>query len=188
MEQPSSPSQLRELTSGLARGDDAAWTEFHRNYGPLLFRQFLAATWGDHDLASEALQHAYLRIARHARPCDSAPMFVAWLRLVGRSALADCRRSKRRFWQWFDHRDNDTVAPSAIDQDREEKMQAALDRALGQLDPDSRTLLETKYVSGTDVRSLAAKLEISEKAVESRLTRARAELRRLLLLALSRDE
>ena len=82
--EPAVPSPLRELTSGLARGDDTAWTQFHRDYGPGIFRQLLAETRGDHDLASEALQQTYLRVARHARPCDSAPMFAGWLRLVAR--------------------------------------------------------------------------------------------------------
>src|SRR4051812_13997020 len=84
MESPTAPSPLSALTAGLARGDDAAWGEFHREYGRGLFRQLLAATRGDHALSSDALQQAYLRIARHARPCDSIPMFRAWLRTVAR--------------------------------------------------------------------------------------------------------
>ena len=84
MEPAAAPSALHALTSGLARGNDLAWIEFHRDYGPGIFRQLLAATRGDHDLAGEALQQTYLRIARHARPCDSAPMFATWLRTVAR--------------------------------------------------------------------------------------------------------
>ena len=42
--------------------------------------------------------------------------------------------------------------------------------------------------SGTDVRTLAEKLGISPKAAESRLSRARAELRRELVVALARHE
>ena len=86
MEPAAAPSALRKLTTSLARGDDPAWAQFHRDYGPGIFRQLLAETRGDHDLASEALQQTYLRVARHARPCDSAPMFAGWLRVVARSA------------------------------------------------------------------------------------------------------
>jgi DNA-directed RNA polymerase specialized sigma24 family protein len=56
------------------------------------------------------------------------------------------------------------------------------------LPPDDRALLEAKYFSGTDVRSLAHQLAITPKAAESRLTRARAELRRLLETALRHAE
>ncbi len=183
MEQVSAPSPLVELTSGLARGDDAAWAEFHRDYGPRIFRQLLAASWGNHDLASEALQQTYLRIARHARPCDSAPMFAAWLRVVARSALNDCRRRRRSFWQLLNRRAFD---PTDLDSstEQEDQLLATLDAVLATLDPDDRALLEAKYFSGTDVRTLAERLAISQKAAESRLTRARAELRKRLIAAL----
>lgn len=190
MEPAAAPSALRELTAGLACGDDAAWAEFHRDYGPGIFRQLLAGTRGDHDLANEALQQTYLRVARHARPCDSAPMFAGWLRVVARSSLHDARRRRRTFWDLLRHRDaasSDDAADSAADS-REAALASALDTALAQLTASDRTLLEEKYFAGRDVRTLAAHLDVTPKAIESRLTRARAELRRHLLAALRRHE
>lgn len=179
---------MHTLTTGLARGDDVAWTRFHRDYGPALFRQLLAATRGDHHLAGEALQQTYLRVARHARPCDSAAMFAAWLRVVAHSALNDCRRRRRSFWSLLTRRHADpTDTPVVADTD-EPALLAALDTALSELTPEDRALLQAKYYTATDVRSLAAKLTISEKAVESRLTRARAALRQRLVAALARHE
>jgi RNA polymerase sigma-70 factor (ECF subfamily) len=187
MEQAASPSRLRELTAALARGDDAAWAEFHRDYGPGLFRYLLGGTRGDYDLAAEALQQTYLRVARHARPCDSAPIFGGWLRTLASSALNDCRRRRKSFWSLLSRPEaapDDSAANPAAD----DHLFAALDAALGQLDAADRALLEDKYFTGADVRSLATNLAVSPKAVESRLTRARAELRRHLTLALSRHE
>ena len=60
--------------------------------------------------------------------------------------------------------------------------------SLATLDPEDRALLEAKYFSGSDVKSLAEKLTLTPKAIESRLTRARAELRRRLEVALSRHD
>jgi RNA polymerase sigma-70 factor, ECF subfamily len=180
---------LRLLTSGLARGDDAAWTQFHRNYGPIIFRQLLAATRGDHDLASEALQQTYLRVARSVRPCESEAMFVRWLRVVARSVLLDCWRRRRSFWQMLQRRHADPSGPARLEgDDGEDRVLACLDTALSQLDADDRVLLEAKYFAGSDVRTLAEKLSISAKAAESRLTRARAELRRRMVEALARHE
>ncbi|MEO5961025.1 MAG: sigma-70 family RNA polymerase sigma factor, partial [Opitutaceae bacterium] len=179
---------LLDLTAALARGDDRAWAEFHRDYGPGIFRQLLAATRGDHDLASEALQQTYLRIARHARPCDSAPEFSAWLRLVARTALSDCRRRRVSFWQLLTRRGDDPSDTDAMTALEDERLQASLESALALLEPEDRLLLEAKYFSGADVRSIAEKLAISPKAAESRLTRARAALRRHLLAALARHE
>lgn len=188
MEPATSPPRLRELTTALARGDDAAWSEFHRDYGPGIFRYLLGGTRGDYDLAAEALQQTYLRVARYARPCDSAPEFGGWLRTLASSALNDCRRRRKSFWgllQRPEASQGETVSESAA---FDERLFASLDEALAQLDAAERALLEEKYFSGADVRSLAAKLEVTPKAVESRLTRARAELRRHLVAALARHE
>ncbi|HVS52071.1 MAG TPA: sigma-70 family RNA polymerase sigma factor [Opitutaceae bacterium] len=188
---PLSPSRtdaspLRALTMALARGDDASWARFHRDYGPAIFRRLLALTRGDHDLASEALQQTYLRIARYARPCDSEAEFATWLRVVARTALSDCRRRRQSFWQLLRRR---AVEPDSANLDAEDdRLLAALDGALALLDADDRALLEAKYLAGADVRSIASRLGISAKAAESRLTRARAELRHRLLAALPRHE
>lgn len=183
--EPALPSPLRDLTTGLARGDDIAWQEFHRVYGPRLFRWFLAATRGDHTLASEALQQAYLRIARHARRCEVEAEFVAWLRRVTQSALSDCRRRRASFWRLLSRRREE---PADLDSSSDARLEAALEIALAVLEPGDRALLEGKYFSGISVRDLAASLNLSAKAVESRLTRARAALRRQLQQQLSRDE
>jgi RNA polymerase sigma-70 factor (ECF subfamily) len=171
---------LRVLTTGLACGDDASWMQFHREYGPAIFRQLLAATHGDYDLASEALQQTYLRIARHARPCDSEAQFASWLRLAAHSALSDCRRRRKSYFELLRHRAADPA--ERIDDDG--PLFAALDDSLAALAPEQRALLEAKYFRRESVQGIADRLGLSAKAVESRLTRARAELRERLNLAL----
>ncbi|CAN5606844.1 N/A [soil metagenome] len=180
MERSASPSPLLALTTGLARGDDHAWDDFHREYGPEIFRYLLAAARGDADLADEALQQSYLRIARHARPCDSAPVFAAWLRVVARTAISDCRRGRRNFWGLL-QRYHAAQLPSESSSEHDDQLDAALDNALAKLSPDDRALLEAKYFTRLAVRDIAEKLSLSPKAVESRLTRARDALRRELL-------
>ena len=181
-------SALRELTLGLGRGDDAAWAQFHRDYGPGIFRQLLAATRGDHDLATEALQQTYLRVARSVRACDSQPGFVAWLRVVARSVLLDCWRRRQSFWQMLQRRHAEPTLEAEPSSEEENRILVCLDRVFAELDAEDRMLLEAKYFVGDDVRALAEKLSISPKAAESRLTRARAELRTRLIAALSRHE
>jgi RNA polymerase sigma-70 factor (ECF subfamily) len=183
---PTDASPLRALTTALARGDDAAWERFHHEFGPGIFRQLLAVTRGDHDLASEALQQTYLRVARHVRSCDSEVEFGAWLRVVARTALSDCRRRRQSFWHLLRRRGAEPEFPNLEAED--ERLLVALDAALADLEPADRSLLEAKYLAGAAVQTIAAGLGISNKAAESRLTRARAELRRVLRDALSRHE
>lgn len=187
VKQGESPAaDLGRLTAALSQGDDNAWLEFHRRYGPAVFRQLLALTRGDHDLAKEALQRTYLRLAKHVRPCDAEPMFKAWLRTVARSALLDCWRRRRSFTDLLLRRQQEP--PELADPTADDRLMDELDAALARLDAADRSLLESKYFSGADVRTLAEQLAITPKAVESRLTRARATLRRELLTALRRHE
>lgn len=177
---------LCRLTAAMARGEDAAWAEFNRVYGPLLFRQLLALTRGDDDLAKEALQHTYLRVAKHVRPCEAEPMFKSWLRTVARTALQDCWRRRRSFTDLLFRRRQEPL--ELADPGADDRLMTELDQALKRLDAEDQALLEAKYFSGLDVRTLAYNLSLTPKAVESRLTRARAALRRELLSALQRHE
>lgn len=181
-----SSAKLHRLTMALARGDDEAWSQFNRDFGPAVFRQLLALTRGDHDLAKEALQRTYLRVAKHVRPCEAEGMFKAWLRTVARTALQDCWRRRRSFSDLLfrKHQEPPELAPPTGD----DRLMEELDAALARLDAADRSLLEAKYFSGQEVRALAEQLVITPKAVESRLTRAREALRRELLVALQRHE
>jgi RNA polymerase sigma factor (sigma-70 family) len=64
----------------------------------------------------------------------------------------------------------------------------ALDLCRSRLEPAMRDLLDAKYLEGASVGEIAVRLGASTKAVESRLTRARAELRHLLEEELKRHE
>ncbi len=185
MDSAAASASLHDLTAALARGDDAAWAEFHRDFGPAIFRYLLGGTRGDYDLAAEALQQAYLRVARYVRASEDRPRFEGWLRTLASSALNDCRRRRQSFWQLLRH-----AAPLAGDAPppADQHVFAAVDEALAQLDPADRALLGQKYFSGANVRALAAQMQLTPKAVESRLTRARAALRHQLTTALSRHE
>jgi RNA polymerase sigma-70 factor (ECF subfamily) len=181
-----SVADLHRLTTAMARGEDGAWAEFNRVYGPAIFRQLLALTRGDHDLAQEALQQTYLRVAKYVRPCAAEPMFKGWLRTVARTALQDCWRRRRSFADLLIRHQQEP--PEMADPGDDDRLVVELDVALRRLDAGDRALLEAKYFSGLDVRSLADNLNLTPKAVESRLTRARAALRRELIATIRRHE
>jgi RNA polymerase sigma factor (sigma-70 family) len=114
-------------------------------------------------------------------------MFGAWLRVVARTALSDCRRRRRSFWDMLRRRAQEPD-PTTDRECDEEGVYRATEAALTLLDASDRILLEAKYFSGESVNTIAARLGVSNKAVESRLTRARAELRQHFSQQLSRDE
>jgi RNA polymerase sigma-70 factor (ECF subfamily) len=67
-----------------------------------------------------------------------------------------------------------------------EETRELVNMTMSQLPSHYREALEAKYVSGQSVRDLAASWSLSEKAVESQLTRARKAFR-ATFLALSRN-
>jgi RNA polymerase sigma factor (sigma-70 family) len=62
-----------------------------------------------------------------------------------------------------------------------------LETSLGALPFDERRLLEAKYFERRSVRQLAEELNLSEKAVDSRLVRIRQKLKNAILEALKRE-
>jgi RNA polymerase sigma factor (sigma-70 family) len=55
------------------------------------------------------------------------------------------------------------------------------------LSVEERALLELKYFEHRSVREIAQQLQTSEKAIESRLVRARRNLKQLLLAELKHE-
>jgi RNA polymerase sigma factor (sigma-70 family) len=179
-------TELHRLTTAMARGDDDAWAEFNRIYGPAVFRQLLALTRGDHATAQEAQQLTYLRVAKFIRPCETEAMFRAWLRTVARTTLLDCWRRRRSFTDLLFRKRQEP--PELADPSQDDRLNLELDQALARLSPGDRALLDSKYFAGLSVITIASQLAVTPKAVESRLARARDALRRELLSALQRHE
>lgn len=69
---------------------------------------------------------------------------------------------------------------------RRQETQHMVNATMSQLPPHYREALEAKYVLGRSVRDIAEAVELSEKAVESLLTRARSAFR-ATFLALARN-
>jgi RNA polymerase sigma-70 factor (ECF subfamily) len=76
--------------------------------------------------------------------------------------------------------------PLADDLLAREETRELVNATMSQLPPHYREALEAKYVSGQSVSAMARSLSMSEKAVESQLTRARKAFR-ATFLALSRN-
>jgi len=170
------------FTARLTAAEDAAWTEAHRRYAPRLFRYLLVATRGDELAAGDALQGAFVRAVRHARVFPSEEALWGWLTLLARHALADARRSAGR-WRAF-LAGFSRIAPPAVLPPETDPLPELLDNAMAALSDADRSLLEQKYFTAASVRDLATGAGVSEKAIESRLTRARERLRRAILLQL----
>ena len=178
------------LTRALVAGDEAAYRTFHDAYVPRLFRYLLVVTAGDEQAAREALQATLVRVVRHIKIFSDEKQFWNWLTVLARTALADQRRKQRRYFAFLDRFTSHAQAEASPGNNHEAdaRLLALLDHGLHALAPDERELVERKYFSGQTVREIAGELQLSEKAVESRLGRVRLKLKQKLLSELQHEQ
>jgi RNA polymerase sigma-70 factor (ECF subfamily) len=69
----------------------------------------------------------------------------------------------------------------------ETALENSVDAALLALEPEDRQVVEWFYFDGLSHKEIAARLQMTDKAVSNRLERARAKLRPLLLKERSRE-
>lgn len=182
------PSVAR-LTRALVAGDEAAYLTFYDAYVPRLFRYLLVVTVGDEEAAREALQAALVRVVRNVRIFSDESQFWNWLTVLARTALADQRRKRRRYFAFLDRFTSYARAQATAesDGDADARLLALLEQGLQYLATDERELVEQKYFRGQSVREMAAALQVTEKAVESRLVRVRQKLKSRLMQELKND-
>jgi len=154
----------------------------------------------NHDLCEEVVQETLVRAIRDLdryEPSRAGDNIFPWLtglarneisRVLGRSRNAV---SLEAMWARMDKELLALYAKLELEPFGDELLQREETRELvnttmSQLPPHYREALEAKYVGGKSVRDLAALSDISEKAVESLLTRARQAFR-VAFLALSRN-
>ncbi len=181
--------QVALLTTGMARGDEMAWREFHALYFDRLLRYLLVVTGGSEENAREALQQTLIRVCRHARRFDREEVFWSWLTVLARSAVVDGTRRRSRYATLLAGYARELLGhPPEPVPDTRQMWEAGLNRALAELSPEERGLLTAKYQESQTMAEIATQTGMTPRAVESRLGRIRAELRTRLLRQLRHEE
>jgi RNA polymerase sigma factor (sigma-70 family) len=177
------------LTHRMVQGDETAYRMFYDAYFDRLSRYLLVVTAGDEDAAREALQAALVRVVRHIKVFPSEAVFWSWLTVLARSALSDQSRKKRRYLAFLDRFTRHTRAQEKAPDDPEAdtRLVVLLESGLAELPFEERRLVEAKYFERSPVRDIATDLNLSEKAVESRLVRIRQKLKAAVLSGLKRE-
>lgn len=175
--------EITHLTRALVRGDEGAWVRVYESYNGRIFRYALVLLHGDEAAAWEVVQTTFTRMARNIRPFSDEHVFWHWIARIARTAIIDDLRKSNRHESLLGEMERNL--PETPDSDA--PWLELLDRALAQLDDEYRVILTEKYFSGASIREIAATLSLSEKAAESRLTRARQKLRETMLVLLNHE-
>ena len=154
---------------------------FFDEFYPRVFR-FVAAASGApavdvDDLVQETLLHAW----RNRDQYRGDASFDTWILAIARNRIRMRRRADRT-------RGAFEAALQAVDREeipdeilRSAETAGAIRRALEALPADQRDVLLRRYFQGLSIRHIAASLGETEKAIESRLHRAREALREQLI-------
>ena len=173
----------------MAEGDEKAWRDFYDQYFDRLWRYLLVAAEGGEDLARESLQAALVRVARHIKVFRDSDVFWSWLTVLARTAFADERKKRRRYFFFLERfkRQADVEGGDASGEPADERLNTLLGRHVASLPPNEQKLIEQKYIGRRTVREIAGELQMTEKAVESQLSRIRRKLKDATLKELNRE-
>ncbi|MBI2948760.1 MAG: sigma-70 family RNA polymerase sigma factor [Verrucomicrobia bacterium] len=175
-------SDIAWLTARMAKGDETAYRLFYERYFHRLLRYLIVLARGHEDAAREALQSTLVRVVRHIHTFDSEESFWSWLTVLARSSVADEGRKRRRYLSLLDRFFlREQIAADLAGSQPETRLLELLEANLAGLPPEDRELIERKYFDRESVRTLAEEMNTTEKAVESRLVRARRKLKNLIL-------
>lgn len=184
-----SQNEDRRLVRRMLAGDERAFEEFFDGYFPGLYRFALARLGCDEDAAEEVAQATLCKAISKLDTYRGEARLFTWLCAICRYELFSFRKREKR----------EPVKVSLIEDSPEiraaleslgtvvgEQPGEALDRkelgrlvqvALDSLPPRYGNALEWKYLDGMSVKEIAGRLEVSPKAAESLLTRAREAFR-----------
>jgi RNA polymerase sigma-70 factor (ECF subfamily) len=145
------------------------------------FGKYAVAVCGDHDLAADAMQEAFIRAFQALESCRNPDRFGAWF---FRILTNQCRNHRRR---WKAHEPVDAAAgdgmvardtaDGALAQD---ELRSAIDRALDRLSPEHREAFVLRHVEGRSYGEMAELLNEREDTLRMRVHRAREHLQRHL--------
>jgi RNA polymerase sigma factor (sigma-70 family) len=187
--EPFTFADVPRLVRALREGDAGAFRFLHAEWNERILRYCFALSAGDGALATEIAQATYLRIFKQVQPLPDEAALWNWITRAMRSAAIDLRRvggrysrALGRFADWL--RFGLGAEPDATSESR---MFAALDSALGILEPEEQHLIDCRYFKREPLETIAARCGTTARAIEGRLARIRARLRSNITSALRQE-
>ena len=173
----------RALVEAAAGGSREAFDELVRRHQTAIITlaRVLTAGRGDPD---DIAQDVFVRAWRSLRSFRGESMFRTWLHTVALNVIRTSQSRQGRLMRLFIPRDPENPAPEQAS--GEEPVDATLarrqliDRALATLSDELRVAITLRDLQGLDYKEIAATLDVPIGTVESRIFRARQQLKPLL--------
>jgi RNA polymerase sigma-70 factor (ECF subfamily) len=193
MSMSDAPEALRlreELVAAVRGGAETVMRRFYDEHFPALHRYVLYRMNGDHAETEEIVSDVFFQAFRDIEQYDGSSPTGAWLQGIARHRVLDVLRKKGRRPE---APLGDAESPAyLLDLEAGELPDAALERAelaqrvagvLSELPAEYEQVLRLHYIEDRPVKDLAEALQITPKAAEARLFRARQAFRDAFLAA-----
>ncbi|HEX3997242.1 MAG TPA: sigma-70 family RNA polymerase sigma factor [Pirellulales bacterium] len=150
-------------------------------------RAVVGARVGEPQAVDEVMQEVSLAVVRGKAPLTNRERIAPWLyqlavrqSLLYRRKVGRRRRLVGRYADRFHPTEHDTRTADPLEWLLSEERQRLVRLALARMAPRDSEILLLKYIEGWSYHELAEHLGVSHSAAESRLHRARANLRQQL--------
>ena len=161
-------------------GDRAAFAELWKRHSRTAFTKVYQITRNRAD-AEDVIQDAWLKAFIHLNAFDGRAKFSTWLtRIAINSALMGLRRKRSRPEASLESIEIADQTKGVEEQYARRESVERLRRAICRLNPQMRAVVEIQQSNDGQVKEIAELAGISISATKSRLSRARAVLRRAL--------
>ena len=152
------------------------WLKIYRETVHPLYGYMVKRTGGNRELTEDIVQESYLRALDNWKRKTLPDSPTAWLKRVARNILIDYLRQKR----WDNKTDLERHSSTDNQTLKDQFKSLELFLAISSLGRKKAKILEAFYYDGMSVREIANVMDISERAVEGQLRRARQSLKSLL--------
>lgn len=183
---PLAPADDLDLTRRLLAGEEQAFDRFFSTYFPRLFRFALARLGGDADRAEEATQAALGKAVTRLSSYRGEAALATWLTTFCRHEIHALLQATSAVAVSLAEDDAEirsaleslaAYPPSPEQETERRELARQVHVVLDWLPPHYAQALGWKYLEDLPVATIARRLELSDKAAESLLTRARIAFR-----------
>ena len=175
-----------DVIEQILHGDTALFELLMRRYNERVYRAARSILRDDHE-AEDVMQQAYVNAFTHLRQFNGSSRFPTWLtRIAINEALARVRYQRRYepFNDELSHPEPPMLQNPAENPERHAftgELRRLLEWAIDALPDGMREVFMLREVEGLSTAEAAECLDVSEDVVKTRLSRARAALRALLM-------